>query len=334
MDGWKNRLTWRWDEVRERLGLGNLLSPLLVILFLLLLAVLALGWYWSREPAMFPVQPAARDAGRPGLVLVNVLGRLAGGLADKPGGYLDNDLLPPGSLIDDLPAWERGVLHQLRDLSFIMQAPVARDPLLPPLAPELTEVASAFGVAPDAWAMPSVEGELERGRSALQRYALRLAGPDGKDVAMRDVQLQRWLQVTQERLDDLASRLNAAQATSLASRAVVAPGTEQVPATSWAKVDDVFFEARGSAWALLHLLKAAELDFAGLLVARHADLGLRAAIHELEATQQPLWSPVILNGSGFGIFANHSLVLANYLHRSRAELAEVQALLLAPPTAD
>ncbi|HET8731852.1 MAG TPA: DUF2333 family protein, partial [Moraxellaceae bacterium] len=62
----------------------------------------------------------------------------------------------------------------------------------------------------------------------------------------------------------------------------------------------------------------------------HADLNLRAAIHELEATQQPLWSPVVLNGSGFGIFGNHSLVMANYLSRSGAELREVQEQLLAP----
>lgn len=331
MDGWQNRLTWRWDELRERLGLRNLLSPLMAILFLLLLLMLALGAYWSREPGMFPVQPAAPGQARPGQVTVKVLERLARGLTEKPGGYLDNDLLPPGSLIDDLPAWERGVLRQLRDLSFIMQVPAARDPLLPPLAPDLVEAASAFGVVPDAWGMPSVEGELARGRAALQRHALQLAGRDGAAVAMREVQLQRWLQVTQERLDDLAARLNAAQSASLAGRAMVAPGTEQVPATSWTQVDDVFFEARGSAWALLHLLKAAELDFVGVLASRHADLGLRAAIHEMEATQQPLWAPVVLNGSGFGVFANHSLVLANYLHRARAELAEVQGLLLAPP---
>jgi hypothetical protein len=133
--------------------------------------------------------------------------------------------------------------------------------------------------------------------------------------------------VLQLRLDDLAMRLNAAQSASLAPRSVLPAGTEVVPASSWSQVDDIFFEARGSAWAQLHLLKAAEADFAPLLASRRADLGLRAAIHELEATQQPLWSPVILNGSGFGPFANHSLVLANYLHRARTELAEVQALL-------
>lgn len=320
MDGWQNRLTLRWDEVRERWGLRNLLSPLLVLLFLLLLALLALGWYWGREPSLFPVQAGGGPAGS---ALASVQGRMALALVDKPGGYLNNDLLPPGSLADDIPAWERGVLQQMRDLSRVMSSPLGDSPP----APDLAEVAEAFAVAPDAWGMPSVEGELARGRDALVRHRDHLAAPGGAALALREPQLRRWLAALQGRLDDLSVRLNAAQAASLAPRGTVAPGTEAIPATSWARVDDVFFEARGSAWAQLHLLKAAELDFAGLLQARHADLNLRAAIHELEATQQPLWSPVILNGSGFGLFANHSLVLANYLHRARAELAEVQALL-------
>ncbi|MES2917270.1 MAG: DUF2333 family protein [Pseudomonadota bacterium] len=323
MDSWQNRLALRWDDVRERWGLRNFLSPLLVLLFLLLLALLALGWYWGRETAPFPVQA---EAGPAGIALASVQGRMAQALLDKPGGYLNNDLLPPGSLADDIPAWERGVLHEMRDLSRSMQ-PLSLDS---PLAPDLAEAAEAFAVAPDAWGMPSVEGEMARGREALARHRERLRGPGGAELALREAQLRRWLAGLQARLDDLAMRLNAAQAASLAPGVTVAPGTEAVPATSWARVDDVFFEARGSAWAQLHLLKAAELDFAGLLQARHADLAFRAAIHELEATRQPLWSPVILNGAGFGLFANHSLVLANYLQRTRAELAEVQALLAAP----
>ena len=34
MDSWQNRLALRLDDVRERWGLRNLLSPLLVLLFL------------------------------------------------------------------------------------------------------------------------------------------------------------------------------------------------------------------------------------------------------------------------------------------------------------
>ena len=45
------------------------------------------------------------------------------------------------------------------------------------------------------------------------------------------------------------------------------------------------------------------------------------------ATQETIWSPVILNGSGFGLFANHSLVMANYLARANAAVINLRELL-------
>jgi hypothetical protein len=42
---------------------------------------------------------------------------------------------------------------------------------------------------------------------------------------------------------------------------------------------------------------------------KNALISLRQIVRELEATQDPIWSPMILNGSGFGLFANHSLVM-------------------------
>lgn len=319
MDGWQNRLASRWDDVRERWGLRDLLSPLLLLLFFSLLALAALGGYWSREPARFAVAPAA---GAPGSTLVATQRRLLDVLLGKPGGFLNNDVLPPGSLVDDVPSWERGVMVQLRDLAGVLATPAQVE-----AAPELGEAAAALAVDPGAWGLPSVEGELGRARVALERHGQRLRQPGGAALALREARLRHWLEVVEARLDDLAVRLNAAQSARLAARGRVPPGTEAVPTSTWSQVDDIFFEARGAAWAQLHLLKAAEADFAPLLATRHADLGLRAAIHELEATQQPLWSPVVLNGAGFGLFANHSLVLANYLHRARAELGEVRSLL-------
>lgn len=330
MDGWQNRLTLRWDEFRERWGVHDIVPSALVLLFLLLATWLALGWYWSREPRLFPVAAPASAEAPAGLALVSVGAHLARTLTDKPGGYTDNDVMPPGSMMDDMPAWERGVMWQLRDLAGALVAPGRRDPLAPPAPADLAEAAAAFNVDPGAWGMPSAESEFRRGAAALEHHAGQLAEPGGSTLAMREIQLDHWLLAAQDRLDQLAARLNAAQAASL--RGVpVSPGTEEVPSTPWNRVDDVFFEARGSSWALLHLLKAAEVDFGDLLASRHANLDLRAAIHELEAAQQPLWSPVVLNGAGFGVFANHSLIMANYLGRASARLGEVQSQLVSAP---
>ena len=84
---------------------------------LLLLGVTALGWWWSREPAPFSVEDAARAHAeaqqRPlvtGYLTTHTLLALSQTLLDKPGGYLSNDLLPPGAVVDNLPNGEFGML--------------------------------------------------------------------------------------------------------------------------------------------------------------------------------------------------------------------------------
>ena len=61
---------------------------------------------------------------------------------------------------------------------------------------------------------------------------------------------------------DLAGDSAATQSTS-------APAEKTVQ-TPWMEIDDVFFEARGTAWALVHFFRAAQFDFAAVL----ADKGL------------------------------------------------------------
>ena len=87
------------------------------------------------------------------------------------------------------------------------------------------------------------------------------------------------------------------------------------------------YEARGTTWALIHFLKAVEIDFADVLAKKNARVSLQQIIRELEATQQTIMSPVVLNGSGFGLFANHSLVMASYVSRANAGIIDLRELL-------
>ena len=64
-----------------------------------------------------------------------------------------------------------------------------------------------------------------------------------------------------------------------------------------------------------------------MLEDKNALVSLQQIIRELEATQQSVFSPMILNGSGFGMLANHSLVMANYISRANAALIEISELL-------
>jgi len=77
----------------------------------------------------------------------------------------------------------------------------------------------------------------------------------------------------------------------------------------------------------VHFFRAVEFDFARVLEDKNANASVRQIIRELDASLQPMGSPMILNGSGYGFFANHSLVMANYLARSNAAVINLRELL-------
>ncbi|MGC1510964.1 DUF2333 family protein, partial [Ketobacter sp.] len=77
----------------------------------------------------------------------------------------------------------------------------------------------------------------------------------------------------------------------------------------------------------VHLMKAIEIDFQNILEKKNAMVSVQQIVRELEATQEPVMSPMILNGSGFGVFANHSLVMANYISRANAAIIDLRRLL-------
>ena len=68
-------------------------------------------------------------------------------------------------------------------------------------------------------------------------------------------------------------------------------------------------------------------NFADVLAKKNATVSVRQIIRELEAAQEPVWSPMILNGSGYGMLANHSLVMANYISRANAAVMDLRQLL-------
>ncbi len=303
-------------EALERPQYGWIWKPLLAVLVIYLLVALGLGIWWSRTPAPFALEPAvaeqreATTAAR-GAVTTAGLRAVIETLLDKPGGYLRNDLAPPGLWLDNMPAWELGVLSQSRRLARALPA-MARGE-----AGELERVEAQLQRDSRDWFYPSTEHRLELALSGLGAYLERLG--EGGEVAFADGGrgLAPWLAEVAAGLDDLGGRLSA----SVARPAVLADldiEAEGLPGeTPWYRVDNVFFEARGQAWALLHLLEAVRHDQADVLEAAGLTGRWEMLVAELQRSQRRLWSPVVLNGSGFGIFANHSLVMANHVVRAR-----------------
>jgi hypothetical protein len=273
-----------------------------------------------------------------GYATTATLMHLANALLDKRGGYLSNDVLPPGVLMDNQPNWEFGVLQQIRDLSRALRNDFARSQTQSVEDADLAIAEPQFNVSNDSWAFPSAEGEYRKGSAALERYLGRLTDANEADAQFfaRADNLRRYLEQVEKRLGSLSEQLNGSVArvktnTDLANdpnatQSTPTPSTA-IKRTPWLQIDDVFYEARGTTWALAQILRAIEIDFAPVLENKNARVSLEQIIRELDAAQRPLGSPIVLNGSGFGLFANHSLVMGNYIARANAGIIDLRQLL-------
>ena len=334
------------DNARSYFGGLWLSRTLGTLLGLYLLAALLVGWYWSQEPELFPVQQQAQAAAEQaqrklvnGYTTVETLKRVSGTLLSKPGGYLSNDIAPPGLWLDNMPAWEYGVLVQVRDMSRALRKDFARSQSQSTEDTRLIKAEQRFNFDNKSWALPASEDEYAAGLKSLDSYLAALADPSQPSAQFyaRADNLNSRLGDVATRLGSLSQRLSASVGrvrlnTDLAEGKSAAEG-ESIPVreeevkTPWLQIDNVFYEARGQAWALSHLLRAIEVDFADVLAKKNATVSVRQIIRELEAAQEPLWSPMVLNGSGYGVLANHSLVMANYISRANAAIIDLRTLL-------
>ncbi|MDY7563222.1 DUF2333 family protein [Pseudomonas sp. 10B1] len=321
-----------------------------IVLAVYLLVAVLIGCYWSSEPKLFPVQQNAQAAAQRdgkqmvvGYTTVETLKTVATTLLDKPGGYLSNDRFPPGLWLDNIPSWEYGVLIQVRDMSRALRKDFARSQSQSAEDSDLAKAEPLFNFDNKSWILPSTESQYRDGINALSRYQARLSDPNQKGALFytRADNLNNWLGDVGTRLGSLSQRLSASVGrvklnstlkTETQSTMTLQPGEvpqvdEEIVETPWMQIDNVFYEARGQAWALSLLLRAVEVDFADVLAKKNATVSVRQIIRELEASQEPLWSPMILNGSPFGVLANHSLVMANYLSRANAAVIDLRQLL-------
>lgn len=316
------------------------LAAALLVVIMTVLTVL-----WGREPSRADMRDtvlagAGDKAEKPvtGYMTTATLVRVAEILLDKPGGYLSNDIMPPTVFMDNIPNWEFGVLVQIRDLARSLRNDMSRSQSQSLEDPDLAEAEPLFNFNNNSWWFPATEKEYRKGIGHLQRYLERLSDAENQDTQFyaRADNLSDWLAVVEKRLGSLSQRLGASvgQArinTDLAGETEARQATQTAGVvmvkTPWLKIDDVFYEARGTTWALVHFLRAVEVDFDAVLRKKNALVSLRQIIRELEATQRTVWSPVILNGSGFGFVTNYSLIMVSYVARANAAIIDLRNLL-------
>lgn len=340
-----------WQQMTARLPvphLSGLKLPLRIAVGVIgayFLACLVLSFIWDREPDAISVTANAAQMMQAqnrnvvtGVTTTATMIALAETLLDKSGGYLSNDVFPPSVWMDNIPNWEFGVVVQLRDISRIMRNDWSRSQSQSQEDPDLAQAEGKFFFRNDSWIFPETESEYRDGIAYLQSYLRRLSDPNDPKAQFyaRADNLASWLAAVETRLGSLSQRLSLSvgkrqlnldlAGDASASRATAAPVDERLK-TPWFKLDDVFYEARGQTWALIQLLHAVDVDFADVLDDKNARVSLRQIIRELEPTQDPVWSQMILNGTGFGILANHSLVMASYISRANAAIIDLRDLL-------
>lgn len=321
-----------------------LIKSIAVGLLLLLVIMLALMIYWDSEPDLFDVkqQSQYRNQGSSdyvtGYVTTTAMIEVADTLLHKRGGYLSNDIMPPSVFMDNIPNWEFGVLTQLRDLARAMRNDFSRSQTQSIEDKDLMVADPQLHFDSESWILPATEREYQKGIDALDQYLTRLSDPNEQDAQFfsRADNLRDWLAIVEKRLGSLSQRLSASvgqarvntdlEGDADATQSTVKPDLVQVK-TPWLEIDDIFYEARGTCWALTHFMHAIEYDLHDVLQKKNALVSLRQIIRELEATQDMVWSPMILNGTGFGFVANHSLVMASYISSANAAVIDLRNLL-------
>ncbi|MBS3803483.1 MAG: DUF2333 family protein [Oleiphilaceae bacterium] len=325
-------------------GGRKIVKVILALVVLYFLVALVLGFFWSDEPDTFSVRGHSNQVAEnmqvepvTGFTTATTLIKVAETILEKPGGYLSNDLTLPGVWLDNIPAWEYGVLVQLRDMSRAMRKDISRSQSQSSEDRDLVVAEPQFHFDSGSWALPSTETEYRSGIKALKSYRDRLVQdpPNAKFFARAD-NLNNWLADLETRLGSLSRALGESVGKgsvkdSISQTGLENPLTESIEMddvrTPWTKIDDVFFEARGTSWAVLHLFRAIEVDFRKVLNDKNALASAHQVIIELEGTQGEMWSPVILNGSGYGVLANHSLTMAAYISRANSAISDLRSLL-------
>lgn len=310
--------------------------------------ILALGAvvsvWWDIEPSVMDIEQQSKAQAQLlgiepviGFATMTAAISVTETLLNKPGGYLTNDKMFPSVLMDNMPAFEFGALQQVRDLSLVLRSDFSRSQSQSVEDTDLVKAQPALNFANNSWLFPSTESEYKKAVEHFKLYRTRLGNPASQaQFYARADNLTEWLKEVEKRLGSISQRLSASVGqdrlnTDLAGDAQAQQSTKtpnhQMIKTSYWQLDNVFYEARGASWALIHFLKAIEIDFATVLEKKNATVSLRQIIRELEQTQETVWSPMILNGSGFGLMANHSLVMANYVSRANAAIIDLNKLL-------
>ena len=324
------------------------------------LVVLIITWcvYVSRMPLVFDVNERAvqralerghiESEEQPlvgGYTTVSTAIDLTEWLLGKPGGYLLNDRLAPNAyLIDNMPNFEMGVVLELRDTVTEFRNNFSRSRAQSVELPYLNRAMGDYNFDEDSWLIPATEKRYRSGQRHLETYLQEMVdqGPGSGLFVARQDNLERYLKTRADRLGSFTVLLSRSAAQGYAFNpnpytqdlantpdpiSLNFQGDRTRGVTPWHERDDVFYQVRGSVWAMYHMMLALRTDFEGELNDKRAMGLMNRILSELHAASQPLVCPVVLNGREYGFFHNHSLTAAAHLAKAHVAVNDLRILL-------
>lgn len=316
----------------------------------LLIIGTAISIYWSLFPGTFNVDDVARERAlqyehrepdQPlprGYRTTSVIIHLADQLFTKPGDYLSNDWNPMSRIPDNMRNWEYGYVTQLRIMVQGLRYELSRSGPQSQEHPQLRNAEALFNFKHDSLVLPSTESQYQEGIRSLESYLddLNAATSEAKYFAARQDMVIRWLERQKVMLGNYTAQLQRNVGPSTYDVGVLTQDVMNMePFLEAAKEDpdevhgfferdDVFYQVRGGAYVMYHVMLAMRTDCEDLFNSSKAMGIVNRVLNELENANNPMRSPMVLNGKEFGFMQNHSMVMAAHLAKAHLAVQELQ----------
>jgi hypothetical protein len=228
----------------------------------------------------------------------------------------------PGSLLDNMPNFQQGVVAALSRFTLELTDQIARTRGSSQVDPDLERAAGLLRYAGDVWIFDlstslaptaSSESQYRRAMRSLRDYNARLAAGNA---------------VFEPRADNLMAVMERMAADLGSASAALEGRLEERPWFVDTQADDLFYRNKGRLYGYYLILRELGQDFAAVVRERQLEAVWAQMLDSLRdaATLQPL---VVVNGNPEGQFTpSHLASQGFYLLRARTQLREITNILL------
>ncbi|MFZ5833858.1 MAG: DUF2333 family protein [Pseudomonadota bacterium] len=293
---------------------------ILVVLLILYYPVGMLWWHKINDDLGFDVTAESLQPGQSRAVAVAAA--LIDREVNKTGWVANNPFFTPSALLDNMPAFQQGIVSALARFSFELADQIGRTRGSSEIDADLKNASGLLQYSGTVWVWdPSVslaptatsEQQYEKARKALENYNRRLAN----DQAVFERRGDNLL-ATMERI-----ALDLGSSSAVLERHVAEHSSDFLDF----QADDLFYNVRGQTYAYYIVLRALGGDFENVLRERELGAVYGQMLNSLrEAAALDPW--VVTNGAPDGLFPNSHLTAQGfYLLRARTQLREISDIL-------